>query len=306
MLESLAAAHHVQLPADRKRGWQNRPTPALPLRLRFPQPSVPKLDRFDHKRFPWAPEMAFIADFPILHIVEDAMHLHEFFKNGGGQSPIVPTKERSWQIFHNEKRLDELQYGQLFENGRLTLDRLRCRNVTQILAFSQSPVRLTAPVLIVENESTFHTFCRLNHQVPIYGGIVFGDGNTVLRASDFLYGVAKAIKITEFKYFGDLDLRGLRIPQSLSKIMRKFNIAVSLEELLYLELLKAVPRSILPPQSLDEQLVKWLPIDLQDNVCNRIGKCGRIAQEALGWEKLCALYGADVHSDFILGFSQQA
>src|SRR5262249_17599325 len=106
MLESLAAARHVHLPVDRKRGWQNRPAPALPLRLRLPRPSVQTIEqRFDHKRFPWAQEIAFIADLPVLHTVEDAMGLHEFFKSDGRNRPVVPTKERSWQIFGDEKRL---------------------------------------------------------------------------------------------------------------------------------------------------------------------------------------------------------
>ena len=33
MLDTLLAGNIIRLPADRKRGWQNRPLPALPLRI---------------------------------------------------------------------------------------------------------------------------------------------------------------------------------------------------------------------------------------------------------------------------------
>jgi len=303
MLDTLVVRNFIRVPADRRRGWQNRPLPALPLKITFRRPTVEPAQHFDHKSFPWVREIAFVAEFPVLHIPEDVMRLHKFFRNGGGQRPVVPTKERSWQIFGDEKRLDELQCGQLFGSGRLTLDLLRCRNVTQILAFSRAPISVNRPVLIVENESTFHSFCRLNHQVSAYIGVAFGDGNTVLKASDFLYDLAKALHIDSFTYFGDLDPRGLRIPFVLSRLLAKFNLTLALDESLYTELLKAALPTVCRPQPADEQVVAWLPATLQVKVRERLANVGRIAQEALGWERLCALFGADIGADFNLGFS---
>lgn len=303
MLETLATGHFLRLPADRKRGWQNRPAPPLPLNIVLMRPATANVRRFDHKSFPWAHEIAFVAEFAVLHTLADAMSLHEFFKKGGARSPIVPTKERSWQIFGDEKRLDELQSGQLFDNGRLTLDLLRCRNVTQILAFSRAPVPVRTPVLIVENECTFHSFCRLNHQIAAYAGIVFGDGNTVLKAGEFLRDLAQALDISAFSYFGDLDPRGLRIPFGLSSQIAKFSLTLSLEEALYSELLRVPLPAVGHPQPPEEEVIAWIPRDLQDQVRRRLANAGRIAQEALGWERLCMLYQADVLADFSLGFS---
>jgi len=303
MLDTLVAGHFLRLPADRKRGWQNWPAPALPLKIVLLRPAKANVARFDHKSFPWAREIAFVAEFAVLHTPEDVMRLHEFFKRGGAHGPIVPTKERSWQIFGEEKRLDELQCGQLFDKGRLTLDLLRCRNVTQILAFSRARVPVRAPVLIVENESTFHSFCRLNHQVAAYSGIVFGDGNTVLKAADFLRDLAQALDISTFAYFGDLDPRGLRIPYSLSRLIAKFTLTLFLEEALYADLLKVPLPAVSQPQPADEEVIAWLPGNLQDQVRRRLANAGRIAQEALGWERLCVLYQANVLADFSLGFS---
>jgi len=178
MLDTLAAQHHLRLPRDRKRAWQPQPAPALPLRITLAREAVARAPRFDHQSFPWVPELAFISGLTHLHTPEVALRLHEFFKDGGSQRPLVPTKERSWQIFGLEKRLDDLQHGQLFGPERLTLETLRCRNVTQILAFSRASASRANSVLIIENESTFHSFCRLNSLTGEYLGVL----GTALRA----------------------------------------------------------------------------------------------------------------------------
>jgi Uncharacterized protein conserved in bacteria C-term(DUF2220) len=306
MLDELAGSQVLRLPADRRRGWQNQPAPALPFRVTLVRQESEKAARLDHRRFPWVREMGFIVELPLLHTPGDALRLHEFFKNGGGRSPIVPTKERSWQIFGEEKRLDDLQRGELFGEGRLTLEMLRCQNVTQILAFARGLNAVDAPVLIVENECTFHSFCRLNHQLGIYSGVVFGHGDTVLKAAGFLRDLAGAIAVEVFHYFGDLDPRGLRIGRDLSVMMRTLNLIVVPADRLYTELLLTPPAAARKPLTADEQSIAWLSPELRNAVRERLSNFGRIAQEALGWEKLCAIHGADPNSDFNLGFAPPA
>lgn len=305
MLDALATGLLIRLPADRKRGWQTKPAPALPLRLVLRREAADKPARFDYQRFPWVRELAFIAELPLLHTPEEARQLHAFFKGDGASSPVVPTKERSWQIFKKEKRLDDLQHGQLFEEGRLTLDLLRCRNVTQILAFSRAPIAVSAPLLIVENESTFHSFCRLNHQLSIYAGVVFGDGNTVLKALDYLRDLAQATGATVFHYFGDLDPRGVRIARDLGKLMRACELPVLPAVELYRALLTTPVPEERHPQPADEESLAWLGIECCDAASDRLATFGRIAQEAVGWERICALHDADPNAAFSLGFTPQ-
>jgi len=78
----------------------------------------------------------------------------------------------------------------------------------------------------------------------------------------------------------------------------KFNLTLSLEEALYAELLKAPLPAVSHPQPAKEEVMAWLPADLQDQVRRRLANGGRIAQEALGWERLCVLYRANVLSGF--------
>lgn len=303
VLDSLRTRNIIRVPADRRRGWQPRPLPALPLSITFQRPLVQETVSFDHKSFPWACEMAFVAEFPTLRSLDDVMRLHKFFKDGGGGSPIVPTKERSWQIFGEEKRLEELHGGQLFAKGRLSLDLLRCRSITQILAVSRAPRAVAAPFLIVENESTFHSLCRLNSQLCEYVGVIFGSGNVVLKAVDFLHDLGRAVGITTFRYFGDLDPRGLRIPFALCRLMAKCNLTLTLEESLYAELLRTPITSVGRPQHADDEVMAWVPQSLREEVRKKLSNVGRVAQESLGWERLCALRGVDPQSDFGLGFS---
>ncbi|MBE7156936.1 MAG: hypothetical protein INR62_00620 [Rhodospirillales bacterium] len=252
-------------------------------------------------------ELAFVAGLPLLHTADDALRLHEFFRNGGGRRPWVPTKERSWQIFGEEKRLDGLQRGELFGEGRLTLAALRCRNVTQILPFARGPHAVTgAPILLVENECTFHSFCRLNGVCGIYSGVVFGHGDTVLKAVGFLRDLARALVVTAFDYFGDLDGRGLRIGRDLAASLGAHGLTVVPAERLYAELLRTPPPANPQPVSADPSLLAWLPAALQEPARERFSRHGRIAQEALNWEKLCVLHAVDPETDFDLGFAPPA
>ena len=307
MLDALSARGAITSPADQKRGWQHRPAPALPNFVRLIRAAADKPERFDHRSFPWAvPELGFVASLPILNSPEDTLRIHEFFKNSGAKSPVVPSKERSWQIFQDEKRLDTLRGGQLFGEGRLTLDLLRCRDVTQILAFCPSPTLNHHPILIVENEATFHSFSRLNDQLGLFAGVVFGSGNCILKATDYLRELGRTAGptgSTTFLYFGDLDATGLRIGRQLSDQLRQFGICVGPAETYYAELFRRRNRTVVgSPEHVDEKTLAWCPERLRFTIATELSQLGRIPQEALGWESLCALHGGNSDGAFALGF----
>ena len=69
------------------------------------------------------------AEFDVLARVD------AFLRDGGSSRPFVPHRERSLEVFGNEKRLDTLIRTRLFTKGALTLDLLRC---------FQAPLPLTA------------------------------------------------------------------------------------------------------------------------------------------------------------------
>jgi hypothetical protein len=88
--------------------------------------------------------------------------------------------------------------------------------------------------------------------------------------------------------------------------MRALNLIVVPADRLYAELLLTPPAAERKPLTVDEQSIAWLSPELRDVVRERLHNFGRIAQEALGWEMLCAIHGADPNTDFNLGFAPPA
>jgi hypothetical protein len=127
---------------------------------------------------------------------------------------VVPSRERSVEIFGDEKALDRLIGGALFTPGRLSLELLRCRRVVPRLHCEA--VGAGSTLLIVENSDTFDSLVavlrqRHGHRVGMVGwGAGTGFEASVLSVAELGQPVA------EVSYFGDLDENGLRIPASAS------------------------------------------------------------------------------------------
>jgi len=300
-LDELAKQGVVVLPENRKTGWTTLPAPALPNWIRIIRPASPKAEVFDHKAFPWVGQLQFIPEMERLKAPDDALKIHEFLKRNSN-APIVPIKERSWQIFGDEKRLEMILGSQLFGANRLSEEVLRCRTVSLSLLYHSLPSYVNAPPLIVENESSFHSFTRLNAQKHLYSATIYGAGHAVLKAGGFLRELALSLSCNYFLYFGDLDRRGVGIAHELNQAMQKVGISINPAADLYCKALQVSSVSQGAPIELPKSYLGWLPAPLQANVEQRLRERGRVAQEALGWERLCELFGADPKGEFSLGF----
>src|SRR5260370_9171997 len=85
---------------------------------------------------------------------------------------VVPSRERSLEIFGDEKALDRLIGTALFAPGRLSLELLRCRRVVPRLHCE--PVGKGRVLLVVENSDTFNSLAevlrgRNYHRVGLAG-----------------------------------------------------------------------------------------------------------------------------------------
>ncbi len=303
-LEKLAGEGSILLPVNRKKDWQRFLAPALPNWIRVSREKIPLTTaRFDQATFPWVPEMRFIASHSTLPALTEARQLHDFFKNGGGQRPIVPIKERSWQIFGHEKRLEELIAGKYFFGpDRLTLEMLRCRRVSYSLIYQPSPQPWKQPPIILENEATFHSFARLNAAKSIYAAVIFGNGQAVLKGTEFLTNLSRSLDQKDFFYFGDLDSAGIRIGAELAKRLAPFEIRILPEESFYKELISATNPIMFAPEQISPAHLLWLTSSLARAIQDKLACSGRIAQEAVGWERLCAIFSADPATNFYEGF----
>ena len=210
LIAELAAAGEVGLPAERS--YDRTELPALPAFLSLRRESIaqqaPRRPAVWHPALSWAPASRLVpAQMERLERVNDWLQ--------GSRDPlVVPSRERSVEIFGDEKALDRLIGGALFTPGRLSLELLRCRRVVPRL--HREAVGTGSTLLIVENSDTFDSLVavlrqRDGHRVGLVGwGAGTGFEASVLSVADL--GQA----ITEVSYFGDLDENGLRIPANAS------------------------------------------------------------------------------------------
>jgi hypothetical protein len=201
----------------------------------------------------------------------------------------MPIKERSIEIFGDEKRLDALRTTALFADGRLTLERLCCFAVAEPLGWQRGP-RNQGPLIVIENASTWDSYCRWNSEHGSFSAVVYGGGNrffdSVGRLNEIFTEIGGPRRV---RYFGDLDPQGPRIPRIASRRAERQGLpAIASDTWSYTRLLelgsaKAVP--LVEADRLDPAAFRWLG-DLAAQVEPVLNVGLRIAQEHLGWDYL--------------------
>ena len=295
---TLASAGLVELKTVRYRPYQIERI-VLPLaaeaRLRalfadeLPDADAP---RFDPTTVEWQPELAILRTARVGVAGDDLLKLNAFFAVRGTERLNVPIKERSIEVFGDEKRLDALRTTALFADGRLTLERLCCFAVAEPLGWQRGP-RSEGPLIVIENASTWHSYTRWNTAHGFFSAVVYGGGNrffdSVVRLNDIFAEVGGPRRVL---YFGDLDPQGLRIPQIASRRAQRQGLpAIESDSWSYAHLLeigsaKAVP--LVDADRLDAAEFVWLG-DIAAQVQPVLDAGLRMAQEHLGWKCLSSL-----------------
>lgn len=243
----------------------------------------------------WEPELRFVTEARLGVAAGDLLKLNAFLAEGGRERPIVPIKERSIQIFGDEKRLDGLLPTALFRAGRLTLETLRCEFIGEPLAWARGPQN-GQPVLILENAATWHTYCRWNAEHGLFSAVVYGKGLVIQDSVRYLAGIFKEIGGTRrVQYFGDLDPAGVAIASRASASARQCGLPEiephlwSYEKLLELGQGKEVEWEGDP---IDAATLAWLG-RLAEPAQALFAKRKRLAQELVGWEYLRGQTGVE-------------
>ncbi len=125
----------------------------------------------------------------------------------------MPTRERSIQIFGDEKRLDEIRKGEptLFD-GRISLDDLHCYPVAPPLPF-ETPEKPPGgrPILVLENYHSYDSFRRWNREAALYAAVAYGGGNAFRQGAGNLDELIARTAADGALYVGDLDPSGVYI-----------------------------------------------------------------------------------------------
>ncbi|MGC1481473.1 MAG: hypothetical protein WA771_13300 [Chthoniobacterales bacterium] len=242
--------------------------------------------------YPWAPELRFACGIRDARQLEVLLRIQNFLVGGGRTRPMVPAKERSVELFGEEKRLERLRTGPLFGEGRITLDLLRCFVVLPPLVFEALPSGgAPLPILVLENYSTYHSFARWNEVARAYVGIFYGNGDTFEMASAGLVDVKQRLNWEgRAFYFGDLDVKGVLIPVAASETLEAQGFPKLRPHAgCYRRLLERGRTGDLPindPTKLPRNCIEWLGESLAGETDRWLSRGQRLPQELVGWEEL--------------------
>lgn len=285
VVSELVAAGRVQLPSSRL--MDRTAQPALPQRVTLlgRAPAAPS-PRQVARTVAWRPELAWAATAEVTRAqLATLQQLNAWFRDAKPTCD-VPMRERSLEIFGDEKALDRLVPSVLFGPARLSLAQLRAYR-------SRPPLPAVRvgdghALLVVENSDTFDTMVRLLDGDPGDVGHVAWGAGAAFEAS--VASVGRLPSITRVLYFGDVDADGLRFPTSASALAAQLDLptvepAVSLYRLL-LEHGHRASGGQRVDAARASSLVAWLPADLRKTAAALLTSGERLAQEAVGTELL--------------------
>lgn len=282
-LRALQASSAVHLPAAGS--WEKLGNPPLPNWIQLVR-EVPSVEREDYSTVPWVPEFGFWPDLKPSTLAA-AKAINTFLLNRRGSFRMVPIKERSLEIFGDEKRLDAMQSGGTLFGSRLPLSAIGAFQVPLPLPYRQAdaPGR---PVLILENHNSFWSFGEWNHDARRYSAVVYGAGEAFRSSGAALGEVLREVDGVGAEYLGDLDPTGIRIPLEFNGAVVPDNVRVAPALELYRWLLRnGTRRARVDGQMALEGLGQaWLGPELGDALTLLWAEGHWIPQEALGFEAL--------------------
>jgi hypothetical protein len=239
------------------------------------------------REYPWCTDLAFVREARLALSFDELRQIDRFLsRKDFSEAGSVPVKERSLELFGDEKRLDILLQSALFREGRLTLEHLRCHYVIEPLGWKRGP-NGTGPSIVLENAATWDTYTRWNESHPTFSATIYGQGNCFAERVLFLTEIFRELGGPRpVYYFGDLDAAGLRIPSRASKIALRHGlppVEPHLPSYRALLTFAAQATSANDDDPAREQDFDWLG-PMRVEAWQLLGSARRLAQEYLGWD----------------------
>jgi hypothetical protein len=201
---------------------------------------------------------------------------------------VVPMRERSLEIFGDEKELERWVLGPLFGAGRLCTEALDC-------VPCWPPVEQTVlgpgDWLVVENYTTYVSIGRRAGDLGFTGRILWGSGNQVGTRLSALAATG-ATRPARCWYFGDIDAGGFRVARLASVRAVELNLGpVTPAGGLYGLALRHGVRRAAGRGSAEaaEWARRWLGGSLGERAAEIVGAGERIVQEHVGTELLAGV-----------------
>lgn len=216
-LRGLEGQGHLSLPAAGS--WDRLGSPPLPKWVSLTRETA-RAEAPDYSNVAWAPELGFWPELKAVQLA-DALAVNNFLLRRRGVLLSVPLKERSLEIFGDEKKLDAMRQSttSLF-SGRLPLSRLSTFIVPPPLPYRQADAP-GKPVLVVENHNSFWSFGEWNQTARRYSAVVYGSGAAFRSAGLGLTQVLLEVHGQGAEYLGDLDPKGVEIPLEFNRCVEE-------------------------------------------------------------------------------------
>jgi len=279
LIEELSAGEIIELPSAASH--DRTELPVLPRFVTVPRKEDP-IATLPH--VVWHPALSWVPQARATRSQEQALRLVNRWLHHNRDDLVVPSRERSLEIFGDEKAIDRMVGTGLFGPNRLSLEVLRCRRVAPRFHYeSCGPGNV---LLVIENSDTFdsvHSVLRDRNDHRV-GFAAWGAG-TGFEAS--VLSVRRLPRpVGEVCYFGDLDENGLRVPRNAATLAVAERLPpVRPAHGLYAALLRlgkpqCGQRKVQPDAT--AALVDWLCSDHRGPVRGLLESGKRIAQEAVG------------------------
>jgi Uncharacterized protein conserved in bacteria C-term(DUF2220) len=224
------------------------------------------------------------------------------------RTTIIPLRERALEIFgvfgdeedfeSPEKALDGMRDGPLFGDQERLLHVLHAVAtppplLSKHLLEEVAPNQLTRVgdgdlLLVVENSATWWSIVKALPARHNVGHVAWGLGASFMSS---IRSIADNHEIRRIRYFGDIDVSGLRIPSAAQRTARTTGLpCVRPAVNLYAELFAAGRSWRAGDKAIDQararELVGWLPEEHYEAATNLLIEGRRIAQEWVGYRHL--------------------
>jgi hypothetical protein len=220
--------------------------------------------------------------------------MNEFLIKNRDTLISIPLRERSLQIFGDEKRLDSgLTNGKLFD-GKLDPSVIGAFDPPlPFAAEGPEPPLPNAPILIIENHHTYSSFVTANQKFRGYSAVAWGVGQAFAKSARGLDSVLARYSGSQILYFGDLDGRGIRIPCQVNKArLAEGLMPIVPASALYEWLLDCGTPRVVDQESVgltyEQAAIDWLGPVLAYRVRALWHESKRIAQENLSLDRITA------------------
>lgn len=278
-LEQHASAGEIILPA--RASYEQRGNPCMPKFVTLQNEMAPA-QRENWESIAWVPDLGFWTTLTTSEL-QTAKAINAWLIQRRGRFLRVPLRERSLEIFGDEKYLDARVRGNALFAGRLPLSVIGAFTVPHPLPYRAAHAP-NCPLLVVENHHTYWSLSEWNLEAKRYAAVVYGSGQALGNGAAALEEVLRECGGNGTLYFGDLDPRGILIPL-------RFNVGtqLSLEPALDLYCLSLEigirRRDLIRVPGDAEAAAQWIP-ECAGELAALWNSGYRIPQESVGTEQL--------------------